>query len=57
MRAKSGSQSFIRGYAGYAGEIAFAILINNCLHSEAMHREINSIFNQLIELSHVNPAG
>lgn len=57
IRAKSGSQSFIRGYAGYVGEIAFAILINNCLHSEAMIREINFIFNQLIELSHVSPAG
>jgi D-alanyl-D-alanine carboxypeptidase/D-alanyl-D-alanine-endopeptidase (penicillin-binding protein 4) len=30
-RAKSGSMSMVRAYAGYAGNIAFAIIVNHCL--------------------------
>lgn len=31
VRAKSGSMSQVRGYTGYAGNIAFAVLVNQCL--------------------------
>ena len=31
IRAKTGSMSLVKGCAGYVGDIAFAILINQCL--------------------------
>jgi D-alanyl-D-alanine carboxypeptidase/D-alanyl-D-alanine-endopeptidase (penicillin-binding protein 4) len=34
FRYKSGSMSFVRAYAGYAGDIAFAILVNQCTDQE-----------------------
>ncbi len=35
VRAKSGSMSFVRAYAGYAGDVAFAIIVNQCQDSQA----------------------
>ena len=40
IRAKSGTMSLINGYAGYAGDIAFAILVNQCSDSKAMDEKI-----------------
>ncbi len=48
MRAKSGSMSFIKGYVGYTGNIAFAILVNQCTDSRMMYEKIN------LFLSHLN---
>ncbi len=47
VRAKSGSMSLIRGCCGYAGNVAFAILINQCTDSQAMKAKIDSFLAQL----------
>lgn len=44
IRAKSGSMSLIKGYAGYYGNIAFAILINHALNREAMQGTLDEFF-------------
>ncbi len=41
VRAKSGSMSFLRGCAGYKGEIAFAILINQGPDQKKMREKVN----------------
>ncbi len=51
IRAKSGSMKLVRGYAGYAGEIAFALLINQCPDSKWMQEKVQSLFSKLITLS------
>lgn len=50
IRAKSGSMSLITCYVGYSGEIAFAILINQCSDSQRMNAEINEIFSRLRQI-------
>ena len=47
IRAKSGSMSLVRGYAGYAGDIAFAILVNQFTNAEWMDETIHSFFSNL----------
>ena len=47
MRAKSGSMSLINGYAGYAGKIAFAILVNQCLNDQVMHEKITALLEEI----------
>lgn len=47
IRAKSGSMSFIRSYAGYAGNIAFAIVVNHCCDSKKMKEELKQFFAHL----------
>jgi serine-type D-Ala-D-Ala carboxypeptidase/endopeptidase (penicillin-binding protein 4) len=49
IRAKSGSISGVKGYAGYAGDIAFAILINNCSSRTEMNAAVEQFFNELQE--------
>ena len=41
IRSKSGSMSLIRGEVGYAGDIAFAILINQCSDAQLMQKNID----------------
>ncbi|MES2121438.1 MAG: D-alanyl-D-alanine carboxypeptidase/D-alanyl-D-alanine-endopeptidase [Chlamydiota bacterium] len=47
VRAKSGSMSLVRGCVGYAGDIAFAILINHCQDPQLMKSAIESVLNDL----------
>ena len=47
MRAKSGNQSFILGYAGYTGDITFAILINQCPSRSLMKKKANLVLSEL----------
>ncbi|MBS0629657.1 MAG: D-alanyl-D-alanine carboxypeptidase/D-alanyl-D-alanine-endopeptidase [Verrucomicrobia bacterium] len=47
VRAKSGSMSLIRGYAGYAGDIAFAILVNGCTDGKKMNEKIDLFLQDL----------
>lgn len=47
VRAKSGSMSLVRGTVGYAGDIAFAILINHCSDPKAMNAAIEKTIAQL----------
>ena len=47
VHAKSGSMSLIKCYAGYKGEIAFAIMINQCLDSAWMNKKIDLFLSQL----------
>lgn len=47
VRAKSGSMSLNRGYAGYAGDIAFAILVNGCTDSKKMIEKIDQFLSDL----------
>jgi D-alanyl-D-alanine carboxypeptidase len=51
IKAKSGSMSLINGYVGYSGNIAFAILVNQCMDQKQMHEKIKSILNNLDQLS------
>jgi len=41
VRGKSGSLSLVNGYAGYAGNTAFAILINHCPDRQKMKQAID----------------
>lgn len=47
IRAKSGSMSLVRAYAGYAGDIAFAIIVNQCLDAQKMEEKIKLLFSEL----------
>lgn len=56
-RAKSGTMSLVKGYAGYKDNIAFAILINQCSNQSMMNEKINNFllylnqFNQQLDNS------
>jgi D-alanyl-D-alanine carboxypeptidase/D-alanyl-D-alanine-endopeptidase (penicillin-binding protein 4) len=50
IRAKSGTLSSVKGYAGYVGNIAFAILINNCVDHQLMNERMDLLFTELTEL-------
>lgn len=51
IRGKSGSMSFVRGYVGYVGDVAFAILINHCVSGKEMQQKIEEILGKLKEAS------
>lgn len=51
IRAKSGSMSLVKGYVGYAGNIAFAILVNQCLNPQMMNEKINIFLSNLNQLN------
>lgn len=51
MKAKSGSMSFIKGYVGYTGNIAFAILINQSVDHQKMNEKIKLFLSHLNRLS------
>lgn len=38
IRVKSGSMGYVRGYVGYAGDVAFAVIVNNCLDPEVNNK-------------------
>ncbi len=50
IRAKSGSFSSVRGCAGYAGNSAFAILINNCSNHQLMNEQMDLFLTELTKL-------
>lgn len=47
IRAKSGSMSFSKGYAGYVGDVAFAIFINNATDSSLKMKALDTFFETL----------
>jgi D-alanyl-D-alanine carboxypeptidase/D-alanyl-D-alanine-endopeptidase (penicillin-binding protein 4) len=47
IKAKSGSMSSIKGYVGYSGDVAFAILVNNCIDYAAMNKKIKLFLSHL----------
>ncbi|MGB7978602.1 MAG: D-alanyl-D-alanine carboxypeptidase/D-alanyl-D-alanine-endopeptidase [Chlamydiales bacterium] len=49
IRAKNGTMSLVKGYAGYAGKIAFAILVNQCLDPRRANQAIDEFFSQLCQ--------
>ena len=49
IRAKSGSMSLVKAYAGYAGPIVFAILVNQCTNAQKMKQMFDRFFLQLEE--------
>jgi D-alanyl-D-alanine carboxypeptidase/D-alanyl-D-alanine-endopeptidase (penicillin-binding protein 4) len=51
IKAKDGSMSHAKGYVGYAGDIAFAIIVNQCLDHPAMNKKIDAFLSQLNQLS------
>ena len=51
IRAKSGSMSLIRGCAGYIDNIAFAILINQCLDDQVAKEKIQAFLDDLTQIS------
>ena len=46
VRAKSGAQSLIRGYVGYADEMVFAILVNPCFDPQ-VSQKIKALLTEL----------
>ncbi len=42
IRAKSGSMSLMKGYAGYTGDTAFAVLVNQCKDRKALQEGVRS---------------
>lgn len=51
IRAKSGSMSLIRGYVGYTGNIAFAVMINQCADHQTLREQTKDILSQLTRKS------
>lgn len=47
IQAKSGSMSLVQAYAGYAGEIAFALLANHYLDRRELDQKIALLFSRL----------
>lgn len=47
VHAKTGSMNLFRAYAGYTGDIAFAILINNCLQGSLVKAKIRDFVSSL----------
>ncbi len=47
MRAKSGSMSLIKGFAGYTDKIAFAVLVNQCPDHQIMNDKIDTLLLNL----------
>lgn len=58
MRAKSGTQSMIKGYVGYTDHIAFAIFVNHCTDPKALKSTIDGFFAQIhtLEMECAQPA-
>lgn len=51
MRAKSGTMAFVKGYAGYTGNIAFAVLFNQYPNHQKMNEEIGVVLADLNKIS------
>ena len=51
MRAKSGSLSLIKGFAGYTDQIAFAVLVNQCSNQSIMNEKVNAMLAYFNEIS------
>jgi D-alanyl-D-alanine carboxypeptidase/D-alanyl-D-alanine-endopeptidase (penicillin-binding protein 4) len=49
VRAKTGSMPLGRSFAGYAGDIAFAVFINYGLSSSDMQKAIDGFVEQLVK--------
>jgi serine-type D-Ala-D-Ala carboxypeptidase/endopeptidase (penicillin-binding protein 4) len=47
IRAKSGTMSLVKGFAGYFGDVTFAILINNCQNNQKINEIMNDFFSNL----------
>lgn len=47
VRAKSGFMSLVRGYAGYAGNLVFAIIINQCTDRKAINDKMDLFLSEL----------
>src|SRR3990167_4157154 len=50
IKAKSGSMSLAKGYVGYAGNIAFAIIVNQCANRQTMNQKLDEFMSNLIAL-------
>lgn len=46
IRAKSGSMTGVIAYAGYAGNVAFAIILNHCLDRHAAEESVDRFLNE-----------
>ena|ERR1700722_4668180 len=51
IRAKSGSMSLVRGFAGYTDKTAFAILINQCPDTKLMQDKINELLTKINQMN------
>lgn len=47
VRAKSGTMSLVKGYTGYAGKFAFAILVNQCVDAKETKEFMNEFISKL----------
>ena len=46
-KAKSGSMSFIKGYVGYSGNAAFAMVVNQCPNRQLMNKKLDEFVSSL----------
>ena len=51
IRAKSGTMSLIKGYTGFIGDMAFAIVINQCPEPKILNQAIQDFFSHLNDLN------
>jgi D-alanyl-D-alanine carboxypeptidase/D-alanyl-D-alanine-endopeptidase (penicillin-binding protein 4) len=51
IRAKHGSMSLAKGWAGYAGDTVFAILVNQCTNSKMMDEKLEDFLSELVEMN------
>jgi serine-type D-Ala-D-Ala carboxypeptidase/endopeptidase (penicillin-binding protein 4) len=51
IRAKRGSMSLAKGWAGYAGDTVFAIFLNQCTNSKMMDETIESFLSKIVEMN------
>lgn len=51
IKAKDGSMSLAKSYVGYAGNIAFAIIVNQCLDRQTMNKKMSDFLSHLDQLS------
>jgi D-alanyl-D-alanine carboxypeptidase/D-alanyl-D-alanine-endopeptidase (penicillin-binding protein 4) len=49
IRAKPGSMSLAKGYVGYTGNIAFAVIVNQCLTPKIMNEKLDSLLLSLVQ--------
>ncbi|MBS0615855.1 MAG: D-alanyl-D-alanine carboxypeptidase/D-alanyl-D-alanine-endopeptidase [Verrucomicrobia bacterium] len=52
IRVKSGSMGYVRGYVGYAGDVAFAVIVNNCLDPNMNEKLKSFLISKLSDVGH-----
>ncbi|HUD01595.1 MAG TPA: hypothetical protein VMR37_04665, partial [Rhabdochlamydiaceae bacterium] len=46
VKAKGGAMSLVRGYVGYADDVVFAVLVNQCLDPK-LNKKVKSFLSEV----------